>query len=462
MLKKEFIRLKDLRIRNLKSVKNGQINCHDYEYERGLSSCVIGIYGQNGSGKTTIVDAISIMRDLLSGVSLCDDIVEYISNDAKEMHLNFIFDATISESRYDIYYDVIIKKSGSSAIVSFEQVSLKSHDDELWPKKSIIFTYDIEEDKYIIQPKTTFKTLIKEKKFEVEIDLKVARKLSTKDCTSFLFSNDVFNIFEQISDDKVKKVYEIMNALKFFSTKDLFIIKNDKLALMNLNVVFPVNFRVTNNDKVMQGEIGLPIMRPEVIPEEIYNVVCEVVEQMNIVLKTIVPGLQIEIYSHGNELMEDGNAGVRVEILAKRGENKISLRYESEGIKKIVSILSLLIMTYNNPTVCLVVDELDAGIFEYLLGQILNIFAKNGKGQLIFTSHNLRPLEVLESKFIYFTTVNKNNMYLKMKNVKANNNLRDMYYRTIQLGGGDETLYNETDDHEIRKAFRKAGRLINE
>ena len=32
---------------------------------------------------------------------------------------------------------------------------------------------------------------------------------------------------------------------------------------------------------------------------------------------------------------------------------------------------------YNNPSVCVVIDELDAGVFEYLLGEILQIISEN-------------------------------------------------------------------------------------
>ena len=72
------------------------------------------------------------------------------------------------------------------------------------------------------------------------------------------------------------------------------------------------------------------------------------------------------------------------------------------------------------------VDELDSGIFEYLLGEILEILEQRGKGQLIFTSHNLRLLEVLDKNNLVFTTTNENNRYIKLKNVKTNNNLRDI------------------------------------
>jgi AAA15 family ATPase/GTPase len=143
--------------------------------------------------------------------------------------------------------------------------------------------------------------------------------------------------------------------------------------------------------------------------------------------------------------------------MSKKNHKEIPLRYESEGIKKIISILQLLIVVYNNSSITVAIDELDAGIFEYLLGELLRIISEKGKGQLIFTSHNLRPLETLDKGFIAFTTTNPENRYLRMTNVKENNNLRDFYYRDIVLGEQDEVVYDLTNNYDIALAFREAG-----
>ena len=58
---------------------------------------------------------------------------------------------------------------------------------------------------------------------------------------------------------------------------------------------------------------------------------------------------------------------------------------------------------------------------------------------------------------LVFTTTNKDNRYIKFKNVKTNNNLRDMYYRDLILGGQDEVIYDRTNSAKIARAFRKAG-----
>ena len=172
--------------------------------------------------------------------------------------------------------------------------------------------------------------------------------------------------------------------------------------------------------------------------------------------------MRIDVKDYGKQAMDSGEEGWKVELMSVReGKKPIPIRMESEGIIKIVSILNALIQAFGNPSICLVIDELDAGIFEYMLGELLDIFEKSAKGQLIFTSHNLRALEMLNKESIMFSTVNPNNRYIHMKNVKDTNNLRSMYIRSITLGGQNETIYEETDSLKIARAFRKAGRSLH-
>lgn len=159
---------------------------------------------------------------------------------------------------------------------------------------------------------------------------------------------------------------------------------------------------------------------------------------MNIVLQQLVPGLTIGVVDLGPAVSKEGKIGRLIQLMSLKNEKAIPFQYESEGIKKIVSILQLLIVVYNNPSITVAIDELDSGIFEYLLGELLNIISEKGKGQLIFTSHNLRPLETIDKGFIAFTTTNPDNRYIRMTNVKVNNNLRDFYYRDIVLGEQSE------------------------
>ena len=159
--------------------------------------------------------------------------------------------------------------------------------------------------------------------------------------------------------------------------------------------------------------------------------------------------------------MPDGSVGVAVQFVSLKNAQEIPLKYESEGIKKIISVLHLLIEVFNKPSTTVAIDELDSGVFEYLLGELLQIISDRGRGQLIFTSHNLRPLETLHRDMIVFTTTNPNNRYIRFRNVKSTNNLRDFYYRDIMLGGQAEEVYSRTNNSDISYAFMSAGELMN-
>ena len=193
------------------------------------------------------------------------------------------------------------------------------------------------------------------------------------------------------------------------------------------------------------------------IPESAFEVVEKVIENMNVVLQQLVPGLTIGVKCIGTQLYPDGKPGRRIQLVSNKNNKEIPLLYESDGIKKLVSILQLLIAVYNSSSITVAIDELDSGVFEYLLGELLRIISETGEGQLIFTSHDLRPLEVLDKRFVAFTTTNSLNRYIRMSNIKTTNNLRDFYYRDIVLGEQCEPVYEMTNNSEIAMAFREAG-----
>lgn len=262
----------------------------------------------------------------------------------------------------------------------------------------------------------------------------------------------------QNNDDEVEPLYE----MALYAKTSLFVILNRNNGLISLDAAIPVNFRT----ETAGGMFALPIDQPKTIPTRFLEIIRQVISTISTVLCKIIPGAKLTLVELGTELMEDGNQGTKIqlarELLCANGEmHRLPLKYESEGIKKITSILHLLIAAYNNPSITLAVDELDAGIYEYLLGELLRITQNSGKGQLIFTSHNLYPLETLESNSIVFTTTNPSARYTRIKGVRATNNLRSMYLREVILGSDDDAaLYEETNVSEIAHAMRVVGKRM--
>lgn len=455
------IRIQEIELMNVKNVESGTITFPNQVRtdNRIRRSEIIGVYGQNGSGKTALVDAMWILKHIMSGNELPKNTGDLIFSDSNTALIKIVFEVKNVTNKKMVFYEVEIKRiEENNAQVIKENLAFKELIDGVWTKKAGIIDYDINYEE-IFRPAKNFK-LLTANNSNVHINLGVAKKLAEKDLTSFIFSNETETIFNNCK--VFDKYTKLIKALKYYANINLFIFRNNHSGIINMNFMIPLSFRLKDDKKITQGDLGIGLLKPSVVKKEVYEIVSKIINQMNIVLETIIPGLNIGVKNHGKQLTKDGDEGIRIELVSVKEKLEVPLRNESDGIRKIVSMLSTLITMFNNPSVCMVIDEFDAGIFEYLLGEILQIIDKNGKGQLIFTSHNLRPLEMLDTASIVFTTTNSNNRYIRLTNVKSNNNLRNLYIRSINLGGQKEEIYEETNSFDISRAFRIAGRLIDE
>ena len=69
----------------------------------------------------------------------------------------------------------------------------------------------------------------------------------------------------------------------------------------------------------------------------------------------------------------------------------------------------------------------------------------------------MRPLEILKKEFVWFTTTDPEERYIKLTGLGETNNLRKVYYREIALNEHYDNLYSETKRNKIISAMRKAG-----
>lgn len=463
-----IVRIQFAEIRNLQNVEHGTIKmaCNTKDNIFNTASDILGIYGQNGSGKTTFINALGILGTLLSGKRLTPDTVNYITKGEETAQLRFDFSITDNKTHYKVIYEVTISKCNKDewdenaedynpVVVSKEKLRCSYFKNEEWTALRTLIDYDIN-DKKVFKPNTSLREITNGKSETIN-ELLVAKKLAIKQSTSFIFSSDTQ---KQIMNGCSNVIYkDIISSLYYFGRNNLLIISNRNSGLITMNVALPFSYRIDKNGVSTMMSVLMRLDTPTVIPVSVLDTINKVIKVMNTVLCELIPGLQVEVRELGKQLMQDGAEGVSVELISYRNGRGIALRYESEGIKKIISILHMLIAMYNNPSMTLAIDELDAGIFEYLLGEILKVINETGKGQLIFTSHNLRPLETLNKNSIIFTTTNPSNRYTRLVNVKTNNNLRDVYYHDLILGGQKECIYEPTNSFAISHSFRIAGEV---
>ena len=456
------VRLASLNILNIKNVRSGQIVL-PMAFRKQLSyrhAEVLGLYGQNGSGKTAVIDTLYYLQGIMVGNALEEELADYIGINNDQAEITADFNIFAGPTIYEVSYRVILQRKEKRAEIIRESLSCAVNEGECRSNKTVFMDYQRSDRDTIFSPKKRLNEVIEDNE-ENKTDLIVARKMAEKENCSYIFGESSRDIFCRNYENDFRHYSETIKALFKFALKDLFVIRNSHSGVISANVLLPMAFRIEQNEIGMKGDLAVPLTEPVILDEERKNILDTILEQVNMVLFTIIPGMKITVYDHGRQLTDSGENGYRVEIVSIRDNMPpIPIRMESEGIIKIISILNILIQAFGNYSVCLAVDELDAGIFEYMLGELLDIFNKSAKGQLIFTSHNLRPLEMLDKDSIMFSTVNPDRRYIRMKNVKASNNLRDMYLRGITLGGQDEIIYEETDSLKIARAFRKAGRTI--
>ena len=461
------VRIKKAILKNFKSVEYGEItfNCGRQFVPYNTESDILGIYGQNGSGKTAFIEALAILQVLLAGGSVRDVYADCIAVDKEYAELEFVFDlqypdGNIREATYsfclkkqektldeireaykDAPEDIEIPDSEMKVIVFNEKFYL------LWEnasKKQLII--DTSSEQTAFTPDTKRKALAGTGKRAL-VSLDVNKQLASIKSKSFIFLYDTLSVFNE--NDNSCIFFRTLIELRLFAQHYLYVVDTKSSGFIRLNLAMPIYTR--------GGRILLNIRQPISIPENIYEEVKEEIRNISVVLTQLVPGLAIDVKKLSDTLTKKGDPASIIMLVANRDGKELPLRDESDGVRKIISVLSLITAAFNEQSVTVAIDEFDAGIFEYLLGEILQAFEESGKGQFIFTSHNLRPLEVINKKFLYFTTTNPKNRYIRLKNIAATNNLRDTYFREILLNEQEEEIYNRTKRHKIIDALKKAG-----
>ncbi len=456
-----LVRIMGIRITNLKNVLSGEISFTNAPENSNIN--MLGLFGQNGSGKTVLIDALEVLKYVLCGKSVPSRYVDYISVDAEYARLTFESLIQFEDKKIEAFYEFSLGKKQNSSDGSYR---IRIFDEIL--KCSILSGKNTKIEELINTCNSNTFAPIEKKQLltgnakNIDVDLMVARKLTNMESRSFIFSDQLFEIIEKNSknaNDKVQYEYykKVIYQLADFGKYSLFVINAVTSGFITINTQTR-SFRGNGVENGAVGTIMIPVEENVILSKEDFMYVSETIENMNIVLQQLIPGLTISIKELGTQLMENGMIGYEIQLMSCKNSKEMPLKYESEGIKKIISVLPMLIAVYNQAAITVAVDDLDANIFEYLFGELLRLISERGKGQLIFTFHNLRVLETVDKQFLAFTTTNPDHRYIRLKNAKRSNNVRDMYYQEIILGDESEELYEKTKNTEISLAFRVAGR----
>ena len=426
------VKVISIKVQNIKNVRWGEIDL-DMNKDDILDAQVVGFYGQNGSGKTAVIEAFYLLQSLLTGRKLPTKSERLIYEGEKSLILAFEFMIKSDSELYKMIYEVELEYDGDHMVVKSEQVKSKG--------------------------KTYGKMFVYHRDQERPIEL---RRMPGKETAMILGSVKLLSqeirgslFFSKIVHSQSKKIFSGIDLLVYRVIKEQF---SKKLVVIKKlqDGVFP-SYVFQDFGSGTSENSTYNVTDALSLSNEQYKYLSRMIERNNVVIGVIIPGLKVQLKNMGITTLSSGEIGVRAEFVSLKGDVALPLSAESAGTLKLFSVTTALIATFHDSSACVVIDELDAGVFEYLLGELMEILQKHIGGQLFFTSHNLRVLEKLLPQNIWFTTTNENNRYIQFKKLQKKNNLRDVYLRTVLVGGQSEFLYEETNPTKIIRSFIEAG-----
>lgn len=456
-----MVRLLRLELNHVRNVRHGEL---DFQTLPSGGS-VTGIYGQNGSGKTTVINVISLLRSLMSGSPLPADAGELIEIGQPAMTVEAVLrinDSTI------LSYDVAISNVHGVPLVEQENVRMGTTPDKLGRP---ILAWDRECGKDPnLKPLYLWNSITSRR--ELRDPVVRADGEARSQGRSFVFHPEITAALSealqgldrplnrkarQTLEQLPMNLFEALRAITGYARNGIAVLTTGRNSTVTQNWLPLTAARKEGGYEDLVIDL---LLKSVTVTRETADRLHTLVDTFDVVLPALVPGLELRLVDKdANVILDNGDPGVCIALYSVRNGKLIPFHCESEGIQRIVSMMTFLIHAYNDPDACIAIDEIDNGVFEYLLGEIIHEFA-NAKGQLIFTAHNLRILEttIQPAETIVVTTTDPENRFMPFEHIKRQSNGRLRYIVNIkdQTGKG-KTLYEMPSTPYMGAAFRLAG-----
>lgn len=478
-----YVRLASVTVNHFMAVVHGTLRLTSTD--RIAHPCLLGLFGQNGSGKTTLIRALSLLKTLLTEKPTDDRWVNAVRLDSKTARLQFEFHCYADvESRATarVFFQVVLQRAPArvnpagmllqkeaSEVLEIQSESLwtmPADDEAAVRQHQQTLRVDASAQKMRFEPAALHEALMG-RTSEFKNDLRVGQGLTAGRRTSFLFSEALAAALQKggekatESSNDCDELLQWLRRLKQYGQSELFVLELSGSCRSQRNTL-PLFLAEDTVGKWPDGGrcLLLPLEAPFAVAPNRIAAIRKAIEAFNRVLEQWVPGLAVGAASLGRALGPNGETVERAQLVSYKNGCEIPLSCESDGIKKMLAVLPLLVEVYNRRSLTVAADDLDAGLFEHLFGELLKIFSQGGRGQLIFTSHNLRALEVLDSAGAAVTTADPSNRFAHLKTLGLTGNLRDAYYRQLILGTGESLrLAFPINGGRIALAMREARQI---
>ncbi len=484
----EILRLLEINLENIQSVGKGDIQFPDYAVMKknpfdmdDYRGSILGVYGQNGSGKTTVPLAVTALISYATvglAQALPNDptnrlIHNYpflLTNDAEQGSISLTCGLLLEENRYLLKYSIsLYRKPEFGPAVEKETIRVSRFHEESntyklhLPELTVNYVNDTMDELYYDGvAHRGGKTPPAPENALGSIGPLLGRKYANASISmSFLFSSAYIESLDHSENPKRKEMARFLSLLFHQFRNNVFFYGPRNDALQNMGMGFILGgAKVQGENGVYDTHGALPFNVP--VTQKIAATYASVTEQINVLLGAAVPGFKLRLIKQPFGKTPQGEALYTLRWVRVLGKGEIPVSCESNGIQKLIHLSSALVLTAGNPSTWFFIDEYDSGVYEQLLGQLVKTFLEVGKGQILFTAHNLRGLEILPTNHIAFATANKNRRFITFKGLKPSNNLRDQYIRALTMGGQSDPLVEQTSIADIERAMQRAFRVYED
>ncbi|MGL5936251.1 MAG: AAA family ATPase [Cetobacterium sp.] len=426
------MKILSLKMENFKNIKSSKIN-----FRSNLS----GIYGPNGTGKTAVIEALDVIRLYFNPLKTKDQseelknkVARLINIDSNRMILEVVF--TNEDFQYKLKLGFQKDRLNSENIYVTNEEFLYR---EIIKKSVFKNIITVDNNVEMIIPQINFKG-----KFSIKNNKQVEEILKSKEISlkSLYFEFDKLNslfslVYEQMKELEKEKLNTEINLFMIHWEKmkttimTMFVVTLKEQALYNLEILLPLKAHTENAHGTLPINFGKN--RGNIYEEKIVEDLEKIIEQIGDIFSVIIPDSKL-ILEKKDDRIENDSKKIAVSLYVEKNGNRICVENESTGIIKLISLLSALVYYVQDERAIVLIDELDIHIFEYLLAIMLEKLSKYAKGQLIFTAHNLLPLEKLNRNSIIISTIEKEQTaYVYFKGTSGTTNLRQKYLRSQTL-----------------------------
>lgn len=371
------------------------------------NSNVKAIFGPNGSGKTAIMSAMDLYKELISNYAI-------FLNEKYERKVTKLINKATNKLEMTVYYAVTADDDSIINVISHNIVISKKDERSRISKETIC-----EHPGVSVNAECNVLLKIVNGKL-VECDSEPGNKLTDilkyellpvsglSSVVAFWENGNIFDdvmgcVLGEYSQQHMTEYSKAFNAIFsiILASKRILVYLDDAdkhKTVMNEKTVSELQLAVSGS----KSDEYMLDLSADWIMESDYDLYQAEVKRLESFIKIFKPEL-IEIKASG----KTDHSAIHISREYVYENYSVDEEFESAGIKKLVKLFSFLDAASKGYIVF--IDELDTNINDIYLRRLVDYFVKYGDGQLIFTTHNLSPMEVLANVKRGIDFINGNN-----------------------------------------------------